>query len=45
MGASRISDVIESSGGTVLPTDIGVTGCSRLGKGALRSALLAKISR
>ncbi|MFY1674558.1 cellulose binding domain-containing protein [Plantactinospora sp. WMMB334] len=33
-GVSRIIDVIESSGGNVLRTDIGVTGCSRFGKGA-----------
>ncbi|GAB3439304.1 glucuronyl esterase domain-containing protein [Actinophytocola sediminis] len=33
-GASRIIDVIEQSGGTVLRADIGVTGCSRYGKGA-----------
>jgi hypothetical protein len=35
-GASRIIDVIEQSGGTVLKADaVGVTGCSRYGKGAL----------
>jgi hypothetical protein len=35
-GASRIIDVIEQSGGTVLKADaLGVTGCSRYGKGAL----------
>lgn len=35
-GASRIIDVVEQSGGTVLTADaIGVTGCSRYGKGAL----------
>jgi hypothetical protein len=33
-GVSRIIDVIEQSGGNVLRTDIGVTGCSRYGKGA-----------
>ncbi|MGX7671806.1 glucuronyl esterase domain-containing protein [Plantactinospora sp. DSM 117369] len=33
-GVSRIIDVIESSGGNILRTDIGVTGCSRFGKGA-----------
>ncbi|OLF17269.1 cellulose-binding protein [Actinophytocola xanthii] len=34
-GASRIIDVIEQSGGTVLKADaVGVTGCSRYGKGA-----------
>ena len=34
-GVSRIIDVIEQSGGTVLKADaIGVTGCSRFGKGA-----------
>lgn len=34
-GASRIIDVIEQSGGTVLRADaMGVTGCSRYGKGA-----------
>ncbi|TDV57347.1 cellulose binding domain-containing protein [Actinophytocola oryzae] len=35
-GVSRIIDVIESSGGSVLKADsVGVTGCSRYGKGAL----------
>jgi hypothetical protein len=35
-GVSRIIDVIESSGGGVLRADaVGVTGCSRYGKGAL----------
>ncbi len=35
-GVSRIIDVIEQSGGTVLRADAtGVTGCSRYGKGAL----------
>lgn len=35
-GASRIIDVVEQSGGTVLRADaMGVTGCSRYGKGAL----------
>src|SRR5262249_50286491 len=34
-GASRILDVIQSSGGDIIdPTGIGVTGCSRNGKGA-----------
>jgi Glucuronyl esterase, fungi/Cellulose binding domain len=34
-GASRIIDVIEQSGGSVLKADaMGVTGCSRYGKGA-----------
>jgi len=34
-GASRIIDVIEQSGGSVLRADgVGVTGCSRYGKGA-----------
>jgi hypothetical protein len=34
-GVSRIIDVIEASGGTVLKADaVGVTGCSRYGKGA-----------
>jgi len=34
-GASRIIDVIESSGGNILRADaVGVTGCSRFGKGA-----------
>ncbi|WP_053716409.1 glucuronyl esterase domain-containing protein, partial [Saccharothrix sp. NRRL B-16348] len=33
-GASRIIDVIESSGGNILRADIGVTGCSRYGKAA-----------
>lgn len=33
-GASRIIDVIEQSGGNILRADIGVTGCSRYGKGA-----------
>ena len=31
---SRIIDVIEQSGGTILRPDVGVTGCSRWGKGA-----------
>jgi hypothetical protein len=39
-GVSRIIDVIESSGGTVLKADaIGVTGCSRYGKGAFVSGV------
>jgi hypothetical protein len=34
-GASRIIDVIEASGGNILKADaLGVTGCSRFGKGA-----------
>jgi hypothetical protein len=34
-GASRIIDVIEQSGGNILKADaVGVTGCSRYGKGA-----------
>jgi glucuronyl esterase-like protein/cellulose binding protein with CBM2 domain len=34
-GASRIIDVVEQSGGNVLKADaVGVTGCSRYGKGA-----------
>jgi hypothetical protein len=34
-GASRLIDVIEASGSTIIdPTGIGVTGCSRSGKGA-----------
>jgi hypothetical protein len=34
-GVSRIIDVIEQSGGTILEADaVGVTGCSRFGKGA-----------
>jgi hypothetical protein len=33
-GVSRIIDVIEQSGGTILKPSIGVTGCSRFGKGA-----------
>lgn len=34
-GVSRIIDVIEQSGGTILKADaVGVTGCSRYGKGA-----------
>jgi hypothetical protein len=34
-GASRIIDVVEQSGGTLLKADaMGVTGCSRYGKGA-----------
>jgi hypothetical protein len=39
-GVSRIIDVIESSGGTVLKAHaIGVTGCSRYGKGAFVSGV------
>jgi hypothetical protein len=33
-GVSRIIDVIQRSGGSVLRADMGVTGCSRFGKGA-----------
>ncbi|MEV6302550.1 cellulose binding domain-containing protein [Actinoplanes sp. NPDC051861] len=33
-GVSRIIDVIEQSGGSILRADIGVSGCSRFGKGA-----------
>lgn len=34
-GVSRMIDVIDQSGGSILkPDDIGVTGCSRFGKGA-----------
>ncbi|GAB1822411.1 RICIN domain-containing protein [Herbidospora sp. RD11066] len=33
-GVSRIIDVIESNGGNILRADVGVTGCSRFGKGA-----------
>lgn len=33
-GVSRIIDVIEQSGGSILRADVGVTGCSRFGKGA-----------
>ncbi|SDH48462.1 Cellulose binding domain-containing protein [Lentzea fradiae] len=40
-GVSRIIDVIESSGGTVLKADAtGVTGCSRFGKGAFIAGVL-----
>jgi Cellulose binding domain len=39
-GASRIIDVIESSGGSVLRADVGVTGCSRYGKGAFAVGVL-----
>ncbi|MCC8249319.1 hypothetical protein LNK82_34070 [Saccharothrix sp. NEAU-S10] len=38
-GVSRIIDVIESSGGTILRADIGVTGCSRFGKGAFAAGV------
>ncbi|MEV1119434.1 cellulose-binding protein, partial [Actinosynnema sp. NPDC049800] len=38
-GVSRIIDVIEQSGGTVLRADIGVTGCSRFGKGAFAAGV------
>lgn len=34
-GVSRIIDVINQSGGSVLTNSVGVTGCSRYGKGAL----------
>jgi hypothetical protein len=33
-GVSRMIDVIEQSGGNILRPDVGVTGCSRWGKGA-----------
>jgi hypothetical protein len=40
-GASRILDVIEQSGGNILKADaIGVTGCSRYGKGAFAVGVL-----
>jgi hypothetical protein len=40
-GASRILDVIEQSGGNVLKADsVGVTGCSRYGKGAFAVGVL-----
>ena len=40
-GASRIIDVIEQSGGNVLRADaLGVTGCSRYGKGAFAVGVL-----
>ncbi|GAB3425677.1 glucuronyl esterase domain-containing protein [Flindersiella endophytica] len=40
-GASRIIDVVEQSGGNVLKADaIGVTGCSRYGKGAFAVGVL-----
>ncbi|MEO3742032.1 cellulose binding domain-containing protein [Plantactinospora sp. B5E13] len=38
-GVSRIIDVIQQSGGNVLRTDIGVTGCSRYGKGAFTAGV------
>ncbi|NUT50813.1 MAG: cellulose-binding protein [Saccharothrix sp.] len=38
-GVSRIIDVIQSNGGTVLRADIGVTGCSRFGKGAFAAGV------
>ncbi|MFD7660478.1 cellulose binding domain-containing protein [Actinosynnema sp. NPDC059797] len=38
-GVSRIIDVIESNGGSILRTDIGVTGCSRFGKGAFAAGV------
>lgn len=34
-GVSRIIDVINQSGGSILTSSVGVTGCSRYGKGAL----------
>lgn len=34
-GVSRIIDVINQSGGNILTSSVGVTGCSRYGKGAL----------
>ena len=40
-GVSRIIDVIEQSGSTIIKPDaIGVTGCSRLGKGAFVAGVL-----
>jgi hypothetical protein len=40
-GVSRIIDVIVASGGTVIkPTGVGVTGCSRFGKGAFVAGAL-----
>jgi hypothetical protein len=40
-GVSRIIDVIAASGGTVVkPTGVGVTGCSRFGKGAFVAGAL-----
>jgi hypothetical protein len=40
-GVSRIIDVIEKSGSTIIkPTAIGVTGCSRYGKGAFIAGVL-----
>ncbi|MBO3747760.1 cellulose binding domain-containing protein [Streptosporangiaceae bacterium NEAU-GS5] len=40
-GVSRIIDVIESSGGSVLKADaVGVSGCSRFGKGAFVAGVL-----
>jgi hypothetical protein len=39
-GASRIIDVIEQSGGNILRADgVGVTGCSRYGKGAFAAGV------
>ncbi|XVS60824.1 endo-1,4-beta-xylanase [Actinosynnema sp. CA-299493] len=38
-GVSRIIDVIETSGGTTLRADVGVTGCSRFGKGAFAAGV------
>ncbi|OKI25038.1 cellulose-binding protein [Saccharothrix sp. CB00851] len=38
-GVSRIIDVIEASGGTILRADVGVTGCSRFGKGAFAAGV------
>jgi hypothetical protein len=39
-GASRIIDVIEQSGGSILKADaVGVTGCSRYGKGAFAAGV------
>ncbi|MFC6094994.1 cellulose-binding protein, partial [Saccharothrix lopnurensis] len=38
-GVSRIIDVIETNGGNVLRADIGVTGCSRFGKGAFAAGV------
>ena len=40
-GVSRIIDVVEQSGGSVLKPDaLGVTGCSRYGKGAFAAGVL-----
>jgi hypothetical protein len=39
-GVSRIIDVIEKNPGTIDPTKIAVTGCSRFGKGAFVSGVM-----